>query len=242
MATGTSPAESARNSSKNRGHHDHDDAEERPRAVERQPVGPERADPRAAIDLDHRPGGRRDDQGQAEQGQGGSGCTKTRNTSTPPLSPSLRTPAMLEAWMTIALQECHEDGDQQARGPMPRTPLGCLAYIRAAAVRTWPHERRRARRSGAVGRHVARESPSRLTRGAPRGPARRGIGSSTARRSAVDPVPIADPGRRNRSSSSRVRHRPERRSSRSRQFADTVIGWVHEVFRLGPVGPLKKAL
>ena len=98
---------------------------------------------------------------------------------------------MLDAWMTIACKSVTSNEIGKSTRPMPRNSVRCPAYIRAAAVRTWPHERRRARRSGAVGRHVARESPKRMsTRSAPRA-SRTGSGSSTSRRRAVEPPPIA---------------------------------------------------
>ena len=110
MATGTSTTEL--DEDRNRDDHDPDHAEERPRALEREPVGAERADPLPAIDFHHRPGGGRDDQGQAEQGQGGPDHEDEEHEHPAALAVG-RDPRDARRMDDDRLQEGHEDGDRQ---------------------------------------------------------------------------------------------------------------------------------
>ena len=71
--------------------------------------------------------------------------------------------------------------------PMPRNSRQRVTYIRPALVITWPHVRRRARRSGAAGRQVARESRTTTTASAARNPTMVGNGLSTRCHRRTDP-------------------------------------------------------
>ena len=75
--------------------------------------------------------------------------------------------------------------------PMPRYNRGWATYMRAAAVSTWPHERRWASRSGAAGRHVALRSAQTIATSTASTASTVGSGLSTARQSRREPAAIA---------------------------------------------------
>ena len=126
------------------------------------------------------------------------------------------------------------------RLPMPMNSRRWLKYMRVDAARICPEARRRASRSGAAGRHVARDAAS-TTRA-----------TITAKREQHDPRLSqrmrSGPASRGRSRRRRTsscwcrarRPRARRRCGRASSL-DQRTGSVHCVFRFGPVGPLKKA-
>ena len=121
--------------------------------------------------------------------------------------------------------------------PMPTNSTGQRPYARHVALTTWPQLRRRATRSGALGRHRARvSSQTTIAIRTPRTTSAQ-PGSSIARPSAREPRSMAEQKKSVARGAERAarRHRvaevaPARRSS--------AIGCVHCVFRFGPVGPL----
>ena len=81
---------------------------------------------------------------------------RPKKTTSPLFSPTVCTPAKLVACSTSVCTRMtsHEIGNNNA--PIPRKSGRRRMYIRHDALRIWPHARRRATWSGAVGRHVAR--------------------------------------------------------------------------------------
>ena len=163
----------------------------------------------------------------------------TTSTKAPAASPSTSTPNRLEACSTIACSTVITSVTGRISTPIPMNRRNREAYMRAAAERIWPQARRCASRNGAVGRHVARLRPYATSASAARVTAIVGHGSLTARHSSREPPAMAP----QKKSVVRVPAAPPAGTAyaRSRQLCDQRIGSVHCSFRLGPVGPLKKA-
>ena len=125
------------------------------------------------------------------------------------------------------------------RIPIPSISPGFARYMRVAAASVWPQARRRARRSGAVGRQAVRERANRSSKASSASPRVNCSGRWTSCTSALEPLPIA----RQKKSVAVVPNALPAGTVKlwSRQSSDHVIGLVHCVFRFGPVGPLKNA-
>ena len=135
----------------------------------------------------------------------------------------------------------HRDESEIGRNstPMPRNSRQRVTYIRPALVITWPHVRRRARRSGAAGRQVARESRTTTTASAARNPATVGNGLSTRRHRSTEPRPIA-PQKKSVARVPRARRRWAPRSCGHATPATTGSASSTAVFRFGPCGAVEE--
>ena len=126
-------------------------------AVERHPVGTNRPIFSIRVDLDQRPRRGRHDEAEPEQGQGSAEREDKEHEDSAGLPFDLDAEdarcAEKTARPAVTITEIGK-----ARRPMPRNSGSRLTYMRAAAERIWPHARRRARRNGAAGRQVVRES------------------------------------------------------------------------------------
>ena len=216
-------------------------AEQRPHAVEREPVGVDRPDRAALRRARPAPGPSPPGRARAPASVSVVPRATTSRTSrrwrprrrlSTPRSRGVATINVCRSATTIEIGS--------STRPIPRKRPAPPTYIRSEAERICPQARRRARRSGAAGRPRRPREP-RTTSDDEHARARR------ARAGGLSTRPLQGlraawrwRRRRSRSPRSRARRRRAPRSSWSRQPSDHAIGSVHCVFRFGPGGAVEE--